>query len=142
MEKKDKKRKPAGAWSWAVLLLIALSTLRSVGNSRVYAATVTVVVVLAVLLVVVGMLRKARAASGTDPARPAAPQRRSVGPELRTVSRRAEAPAQTTLWDTGESSDTERDIQRRRAQLDAFLKNGIVDKREYDFLRSRHEQRR
>ena len=55
----------------------------------------------------------------------------------------AERPAYTPQPVYNENTSGEnfqRDRQRRLAQLDGFLKNGIIDKEEYKVLRSRYER--
>lgn len=55
----------------------------------------------------------------------------------------AERPAYTPQPVYNENTSGEnfqRDRQRRMAQLDSFLKNGIIDREEYKVLRSRYER--
>ena len=55
----------------------------------------------------------------------------------------AERPAYTpqTVYNENTSGENfQRDRQRRMAQLDSFLKNGIIDREEYKVLRSRYER--
>ena len=55
----------------------------------------------------------------------------------------AERPAYTPQPVYNENTSGEnfqRDRQRRLAQLDSFLKNGIIDREEYKVLRSRYER--
>lgn len=72
--------------------------------------------------------------------RPAAPQpsRRQSAP----VQPRPAAPAAQPVYsDRVQEENLRRDQQRRLTQLEGFLKNGIIDKAEYEKLKSRYEGR-
>lgn len=72
--------------------------------------------------------------------RPAAPQpsRRQSAP----VQPRPTAPAAQPVYsDRVQEENLRRDQQRRLTQLEGFLKNGIIDKAEYEKLKSRYEGR-
>ena len=133
MEQNKKKQKKKGG-AWWILILLAISAVRGLDDPAEMGYVVAGLVCLAVLALVISVaVKKAKANGGAAPVR-STPMRGAGS----TASYR---PAAVPVYTTDGEGNSDRDRQRRREQLDGFLKNGIVDKREYDLLRARHEGR-
>ena len=101
--------------------------------------------VIALLIGIMIFFLKQRKKAAQKKAEAQAPVRWSAPEPDRRPNRAvpAERPAYTPQPVYNENTSGEnfqRDRQRRLAQLDGFLKNGIIDKEEYKVLRSRYER--
>ena len=138
MEQNRKNRKKAGGGAWAVFLILALSAVRGIQDPAIISYVFAGLFILGgVVLVISAIRKKAKAGAGSAPDRSAArPAPRSAGS---TVPYR---PAAVPLSTTDGEGNSDRDRQRRREQLDTFLRNGIIDRKEYAALLLRHEGKR
>lgn len=136
--KKNKGSGGLGAIVWIVIVLAGIAV-RNGGDSA--GPLIAFLLPVAAVAVLVGAMKAAKKKGGAGPGvGRAAPERvtRSAAPE-RTRAVRPSVPLE--LPEDFGGSDTDRDRLRRRQQLDAFLKNGIIDRKEYQALLERHERR-
>ena len=148
----ENRKKKKGGSTWVAIVVMLAAAL--IGNIEKDGATGFIVIlavmiaVLAVIAVIVAV-RKASAASGAGRSGRTDPAARRAAVELKPFSiftrdakleenlfsdRRAQ-----TTFDYGEVNKAfSHDQQRRLQQLDSFLKNGIIEKEEYQILRNRY----
>jgi hypothetical protein len=120
---KKNKSKPTSILIWgAVILFFMLANADSDAEAGGYAALLLVVVAVYIAIKVINKIklkpREDKVCSGKDVGLSHQHQQRS--------------------YSVQEVQD--RDEQRRREQLDSFLKNGIIDKKEYQVLKARYEE--
>ncbi len=147
----QKKKKTGG--SWALLILLIPFLMRMLDGELPPVAFVCLAV--GVLIAVIGsVVKKKSAAAGQAPAQRAAgatPARKTPEVELHrpvpSMQRREPSTQRSfskpdaycvTCENTGEDHFA-RDRQRRIAQLDDWLKNGLIDRQEYLVLKRRFE---
>ena len=150
MENNKKQQKKGGGLTGAIIWLLILAVGAAVRNGADSRTVIVYLVPIAIVVVIVAIstaLNKKMQKNGRTSAAPTRTQAaRSYSPEVaprREAARReATRPEPTQVYnDPGDNSDTDRDRQRRRQQLDAFLRNGIIDRKEYMALLRRHEGR-
>ncbi len=145
MTEKDRKKNKGsgglGAVVWIIIMLAGI-VVRNGGDSA--GPVIAFLIPLAVVVVLVAAMKAAKKknAAGASPRSAdslrSAPSARTQAPDPTRVIRPA---VPLELPEDYGSSDTDRDRMRRRQQLDAFLKNGIIDRKEYRALLERHERR-
>jgi hypothetical protein len=119
-----KKSKPSSILIWgAVILFFLLANAESDAEAGGYAALLLVVVAGYIAIKVINKIKlkpkEDKVCSGKDVGLSHQHQQKS--------------------YSVQEVQD--RDEQRRREQLDSFLKNGIIDKKEYMVLKARYEEK-
>ena len=132
--RKYKRKGGSGALIWIVIVLAA-SVLRNMDS-------VPIRKMLPVLAIAVGMFLLVVLLSAlAGKKKPAAPAARTKEPwEAKPTPRRPAPTSAPAAVPTASEYDTERDRVRRRQQLDTFLRNGIIDQKEYALLLARHER--
>ena len=132
-QKKKNKKNSVSSGIWTVIVLVALAAFRNADDPSAFMSVAAIIVALMAVVGVIAGIRKAKGKTGPGPARPAA----RAGAD--TIPYR---PAAVPMYTTDGEGNTDRDRQRRREQLDTFLKNGIIDRKEYAALLMRHEGKR
>ncbi len=130
-QKRGKKNSP-GTFLFYIGFILLFAILRSEGRVPPVILFAAAILIVAGLLVAVAKRQKSSAEARTA-ARPE-PAYRSA------VSRPSPAARQTMRPEIWSEADSERDRQRRRMQLDTFLKNGIIDRKEYLAILERHRE--
>ena len=125
----------------AVIGFIVLMNVISAGGGSVIWFILAIALIIAIMVIAVKAMKKAaqKNSAGSAPVQWTRPDndRRQNAPKS------AERPVYTPQAGYNENASAEnfqRDRQRRIAQLDDFLKNGIIDKEEYKVLLSRYER--
>lgn len=121
---KEKRKKGGGAVGWLIAVIIAIFfEIMDEIDMDVRFLGVLVVLIAIVFIAAVGifLFKKIKSALGSAAQSPAPLQRQYYE-------------------ENADGRNSQRDQQRRLAQLDDFLKNGIIDKEEYEVLRSRYER--
>ena len=125
----------------AVIGFIVLMNVISAGGGSViwFILAIALIIVIFVIAVKAGKKAAQKNSAGSAPVQWTRPDndRRQNAPKS------AERPVYTpqTVYNENASAENfQRDRQRRIAQLDGFLKNGIIDKEEYKVLLSRYER--
>lgn len=157
-----KKNGSAAGWIIAAVIVFLFNVLKdSSGDSDMIIGLIAVIVVLAVIVTVVSGIVKAAKKSAAKQSgdkfssdraeRFSAHDQNAEMFKKRSGSAfssqtgapaRAAAPERKYYDGNAENENFERDKERRLAQLDEFLKNGVIDKSEYRTLRSRYEGKR
>ena len=132
-QKKKNKKNSVSSGIWTVIVLVALAAFRNADDPSAFMSVAAIIVALMAVVGVIAGIRKAKGKTGPGPARPTA----RAGAD--TIPYR---PAAVPMYTTDGEGNTDRDRQRRREQLDTFLKNGIIDRKEYAALLMRHEGKR
>ena len=156
MERNDKKKKGGGFGAWiviaAIMLLVNLIGEASEGElpPQAVAAIVPGIVILAAVIAAVKLMKKTagkresqsheRAQTGAAKAQPSI-RLHSTHPAVSRQSYSAPDPYCVVCDQTGEDHFA-RDRAQRIAQLDEWLKNGLIDKAEYRELKQRYETNR
>ncbi len=159
----QKKKKMSGLWVWIIILLIgALSNLESNTNLQrtffmirawfywvtqywakqhqtVLLAVCAGLVFAVVLLLALRRAAKRRKVEIDQPMRAGRTSAAVRRPDPRTRSFTAPEPSCIVCDHTGEDH-FRRDKANRIAQLDEWLKNGLIDREEYKVMKSRYEQ--
>ncbi len=142
-ERQSSKKKQSGGGKGilAVIVSIVLMNIISAGGGSVIWFILAIALIIAIMVIAVKAMKKAaqKNSAGSAPIQWTRPEndRRQNAPKS------AERPVYTpqTVYNENASAENfQRDRQRRIAQLDGFLKNGIIDKEEYKVLLSRYER--
>ena len=141
-ERQNSKKNPSGGKGiLAVIGAIVLMNVISAGGGSVIWFILAIALIIAIMVIAVKAMKKAaqKNSAGSAPIQWTRPEndRRQNAPKS------AERPVYTpqTVYNENASAENfQRDQQRRIAQLDGFLKNGIIDKEEYKVLLSRYER--
>ena len=141
-ERQNSKKNPSGGKGiLAVIGAIVLMNDISAGGGSVIWFILAIALIIAIMVIAVKAMKKAaqKNSAGSAPIQWTRPEndRRQNAPKS------AERPVYTpqTVYNENASAENfQRDRQRRIAQLDGFLKNGIIDKEEYKVLLSRYER--
>ena len=141
-ERQNSKKNPSGGKGiLAVIGAIVLMNVISAGGGSVIWFILAIALIIAIMVIAVKEMKKAaqKNSAGSAPVQWTRPDndRRQNAPKP------AERPVYTpqTVYNENASAENfQRDRQRRIAQLDGFLKNGIIDKEEYKVLLSRYER--
>ncbi|MGM9588392.1 MAG: hypothetical protein ACI3VA_13020 [Candidatus Limivicinus sp.] len=141
-ERQNSKKNPSGGKGiLAVIGFIVLMNVISAGGGRAILFILAIALIAAVVIIAVKAGKKAaqKNSAASAPVRWSRPDndRRQNAPK------QPERPVYTPQAVYNENASAEnfqRDRQRRIAQLDGFLKNGIIDKEEYKVLLSRYER--
>ena len=141
-ERQNSKKNPSGGKGiLAVIGAIVLMNVISAGGGSVIWFILAIALIIAIMVIAVKAMKKAaqKNSAGSAPIQWTRPEndRRQNAPKS------AERPVYTpqTVYNENASAENfQRDRQRRIAQLDGFLKNGIIDKEEYEVLLSRYER--
>jgi len=129
-----------------VAILMVISMVRGMASAEGGASlAVVMAVIFLIAAVLVGVAAKKASAVRRAAETPPSERTRTAVPTARARTepgtvRTARAAPTISMEGYDSASNTERDRQRRRQQLDTFLKNGIIDRREYLMLLERHER--
>ena len=136
----SRNRKNKGKSSWGGLIAIAIVFLVNIASSGAGAELLAVLIVLAaviaIVLAFVFIVKKALGAGKIDAAKITSYLNREEQGEERTFVRRE--PVTASYDENAQENNFHRDRAKRLAQLDVFLKNGIIEKEEYNILKSRY----
>ena len=141
-ERQNSKKNPSGGKGiLTVIGAIVLMNVISAGGASVIWFILAIALIVAVMVIAVKAMKKA---AQKNSAESAPVQWTRPDNDLRqNAPKSAERPVYTpqTVYNENASAENfQRDRQRRIAQLDGFLKNGIIDKEEYKVLLSRYER--
>ena len=133
MDGKKKNKNKSPAWAVVVLLLMLLRALDD-GNMAVLPVIIIGLSIVAVIGIVMASTKKANARSGEKPqsSRASRPAAREEKPLRRQQERPAFQPRRESY--TPDNGD------KYIAQLNGFLKNGIIDAKEYKFMLERYKR--
>ena len=141
-ERQNSKKNPSGRKGiLAVIGAIGLMNVISAGGGSVIWLILAIALIIAIMVVAVKAMKKAAQKNSAE----SAPVQwtRPDNDRRQNAPKPAERPVYTpqTVYNENASAENfQRDRQRRIAQLDGFLKNGIIDKEEYKVLLSRYER--
>lgn len=149
-ENREKKR-GTGKNGWVGLAVIAVAFLINLLESseiRVVGLLTMLIAVAAVVIFVVFFVKGMKKASGTKnragiptPVKAVDTRRAEIRRETRPEMMQRPAYTPTAVYDENAvTANFARDRQKRIDQLQTFLKNGIIDKDEYQILLSRYEK--
>ena len=141
-ERQNNKKNPSGGKGILIALgFIILMNVISAGGGGVILFFFAIALIIVILVIAVKAGKKAAQKKSAEsvPVRWTRPDndRRQNAPK--PVERPVYTP-QTVYNENASAENFQRDRQRRIAQLDGFLKNGIIDKEEYKVLLSRYER--
>lgn len=122
-------KNPIGLIAIAAIILFNIASEGISSNPDIIAFIIGIAVIAAVVFAVIMLLKKGISAAKAGAAGFSKPERFTHN----SKGRKAESPAPSY---TGMNPD----LDRRLRQLDSFLKNGIIDKSEYNILRNRYIQ--
>lgn len=153
MNDQQKNKKNQGS-PWAILVVLLIFALRAIRSGNYGTAVIPVILAVCAVIAAGIAIAKSAAKKRRDGAKPApAPVRKTPSVELHrpvpSMQRREPVTAQRQFPQpeaycvscelSGEDHFV-RDRKRRLAQLDEWLKNGLVDKEEYRVLKYRFER--
>ena len=142
-ERQSSKKKQSGGGKGILTVIgafILMNVISAGGGSVIwFILAIALIIVILVIAVKAGKKVAQKNSAGSAPVQWTRPDndRRQNAPKS------AERPVYTpqTVYNENASAENfQRDRQRRIAQLDGFLKNGIIDKEEYEVLLSRYER--
>ena len=142
-ENQSRKKKKSGGGKGILVVIgsFVLMNVISEGGGSVIWFILAIALIIAIVVIAVKAATKAAQKNSAE----AAPARwtRPDNDSRQNAPKPAERPVYTPQAGYNENAPAEnfqRDRQRRIAQLDDFLKNGIIDKEEYKVLLSRYER--
>lgn len=98
----------------------------------------TIAIPIAFVAFIVYADKKSKASKASDKPRNV---QRPVAPPQRQYTQASYTPPQRQYYDSDcMQASTGHDHERRLEQLDAFYKNGLIDKEEYEMMKSRYER--
>ncbi len=127
MDDKKKNKKKSPAWAVVVLLLMLLRALND-GNMAVLPVIIIGLSIVAVIGIVMASTKKANARSDEKPQPPRASRR--AAREEKPLRLRQERAA----FQPRREANTPDNGDKYIAQLNGFLKNGIIERSEYNYL--------
>lgn len=141
-ERQNSKKNPSGGKGiLTVIGAIVLMNVISAGGASVIWFILAIALIIAIMAIAVKAGKKAAQKNSAESA-PVQWKRPEID-RRQNPPKPAERPVYTpqTVYNENASAENfQRDRQRRIAQLDGFLKNGIIDKEEYKVLLSRYER--
>ena len=141
-ERQNSKKNPSGGKGiLTVIGAFVLMNIISAGGGSVIWFILAIALIVAIMVIAVKAMKKAAQKNSAE----SAPVQwtRPDNDRRQNAPKSAERPVYTpqTVYNENASAENfQRDRQRRIAQLDGFLKNGIIDKEEYEVLLSRYER--
>ena len=142
-ENQSRKKKKSGGGKGILVVIgsFVLMNIISEGGGSVIWFILAIALIIAIVVIAVKAATKAAQKNSAEEA----PVRwtRPDNDSRQNAPKPAERPVYTPQAGYNENASAEnfqRDRQRRIAQLDDFLKNGIIDKEEYKVLLSRYER--
>ena len=141
-ERQNSKKNPSGGKGiLTVIGAIVLMNVISAGGASVIWFILAIALIIAIVVIAVKAATKTAQKNSAEEA----PVRwtRPDNDSRQNAPKPTERPVYTPQAGYNENASAEnfqRDRQRRIAQLDDFLKNGIIDKEEYKVLLSRYER--
>lgn len=134
MDGKKKNKNKSPAWAVVVLLIMLFRALND-GNMAVMPVIIIGLSIVAVIGIVMASTKKANAGSGEKPQSPRTyqPAARKEKPMRLRQQERAAFPQRRESY-TPDNGD------KYIAQLNGFLKNGIIDAKEYKFMLERYKR--
>jgi len=145
-KKPEKKKSTAIAVITLVLALFSLADSTDGDAGMFIGFVIIIAAIVGIIFAVVKIVNKAIYGDGKKPVTQtktySAVNKWSRDSAETPIAAPASRPKSFVYDDKAYERNTERDMQRRIAQLDDFLKNGIIDKEEYRILRERYEKRR
>ena len=142
-ERQSSKKKQSGGGKGILTVIGAfvLMNVISAGGGSVIWFILAIALIVAIMVIAVKAMKKAAQKNSAESAsvqwtRPENDRRQNAP---KPVERPVYTP-QTVYNENASAENFQRDRQRRIAQLDGFLKNGIIDKEEYEVLLSRYER--
>ena len=146
-ERQRQRKNSGGGFGTLIAILVVISMVRgmasSEGGSPLLIVMASIFMIAVVLVGIAAKKAAVRRAADTPPServRQAVPTARSRSAGAAGTQGAARVAPTISMEGYDSASNTERDQQRRRQQLDTFLKNGIIDRREYLMLLERHER--
>ena len=141
-ERQNSKKNPSGGKGiLAVIGAIVLMNVISAGGGSVIWFILAIALIIAIMVIAVKAMKKAaqKNSAGSAPIQWTRPENDRSQNAPKSAERPVYTP-QTVYNENASAENFQRDRQRRIAQLDGFLKNGIIDKEEYKVLLSRYER--
>lgn len=133
-------RKNKGKSSWggliAVVIILLVNMASSGADAEVFAILIVLAAIIAIVVAFTFIVKKALGAGKIDAAKITSYLNREEKGEERVFVRRE--PSTASYDEQAQEKNFIRDRERRLAQLDGFLKNGIIGKEEYNILKSRY----
>lgn len=132
------KKKNAGGWflpALTVLLIVLLNAALSGVRSNSSPALLIPIAAFAIVLVVLKTVFTAKQKKSA-PAQPAAPSK----PAVRMNAAFPQPEAHCVVCENTGDDHFAHDREQRIKQLDEWLKNGIIDRKEYQVLKARYER--
>ncbi len=145
MNEREKDARSKGKKNgWGGLVIIAIIVLINIlegAGTEVLGALLSLAVFVGVVMFVIKSLKKAKTKKPVTSSRPVKQVRTVVRQETQPKAPERPVYTPTVVFDeNAAATNFERDRQRRVAQLQDFLKNGIIDKDEYKVLMSKYEK--
>ena len=138
-ERQNSKKNQSGGGKGILIALGFIILMNVIGAGGGSAILVILAIVLIVAVAVIG-LKAGKKAIKQKTEDQAPVQWKRPGSDLPQNAPRPVSSTQIVYNENASAENFQRDRQRRIAQLDDFLKNGIIDKEEYKVLLSRYER--
>ena len=134
MDDKKKNKNKSPAWAIIVILYVAIKIMAD-ADTMDASLIIIVLCLIAVIVGVTSMMKKAKAQRGEKPQSPrtSQPAARKEKPMRLRQQERAAFPQRRESY-TPDNGD------KYIAQLNGFLKNGIIDAKEYKFMLERYKR--
>lgn len=138
-ENQSRKKKKSGGGKGILVVIGSFVLMNVISEGGGSAILVILAIVLIVAVAVIG-LKAGKKAIKQKTEDQAPVQWKRPGNDLPQNAPRPVSSTQIVYNENASAENFQRDRQRRIAQLDDFLKNGIIDKEEYKVLLSRYER--
>ena len=138
-ENQSRKKNQSGGGKGILIALGVIILMNVIGAGGGSVILVILAIVLIVAVAVIG-LKAGKKAIKQKTEDQAPVQWKRPGNDLPQNAQRPVSATQIVYNENASAENFQRDRQRRIAQLDGFLKNGIIDKEEYEVLLSRYER--
>ena len=142
-ERQNSKKNQSGGGKGILIALGFIILMNVIGAGGGSAILVILAIALIIAIVVIAVKAATKAAQKNSAEEAPVRWTRPDNDSRQNAPKPAERPVYTPQAGYNENASAEnfqRDRQRRIAQLDDFLKNGIIDKEEYKVLLSRYER--
>lgn len=125
--KKSDKKSGKSVWIWITAAIIFFADILGEALPTVLGFLLIFAVPIGIIVVVIYAEKKKKGKAGAE---------RAYSPEPKKYT----APDREYYDSDCMEADTGHDHDRRAEQLEAFLKNGLIDKEEYEMMKSRYER--
>lgn len=142
-ERQNSKKNQSGGGKGILIALGFIILMNVIGAGGGSAILVILAIALIVAVAIIGLKAGKKAIKQKTEDQAPVQWKRPDNDRRQNAPKPAERPVYTPQAGYNENASSEnfqRDRQRRIAQLDDFLKNGIIDKEEYKVLLSRYER--